>query len=115
MEGSVILFKLAIISIELFYSAVSLADNTSDKATMRLKCHEITKLRCLEVQEYGHRFVGPLFDDKTSDENISITTKKPSDLEITCCEKSMDVVAGHFSNNEPFIGPLMPKYQEQSK
>ncbi|WP_419172483.1 hypothetical protein [Halobacteriovorax sp.] len=97
-----ILLKLAILSIALLYSTVALAQGKiSDKELVAtLKCHEVQKTRCLEVQEYGQEFVGPQIDESLNEAQF-VDTTRPTIRELVCCEKSTSLresVVGHIFN-----------------
>ncbi len=74
-----IALKNALFLFIILYSGYLQAENTGEN----LNCSEIEKVRCLEVQEYGHEFVGPKFDEYIIEEYKTFT--RPSTRELICC------------------------------
>lgn len=96
-----ILIKFITLYFALTYSLVSLAEGIDYDSL--LQCKEVEKVRCLEVQEFGHDFVGPQIDgDMVEAQAVNIA--QPSIREFVCCEDDLKV-------RETIVGHIFDKMQ----
>ncbi|WP_412471861.1 hypothetical protein [Halobacteriovorax sp. RT-1-4] len=93
-----ILIKFGILYFALAYSSISFAQDS--QLDNLLRCGEVAQVRCLEVQEFGQEFVGPI-QEETVIEVKSNEVAGPSIRELICCEdddKLRKSIIGHIFN-----------------
>ncbi|MFG1486367.1 hypothetical protein ABMA77_09855 [Halobacteriovorax sp. RZ-1] len=91
-----ILLKFAILYFALIYSTIGFAQGSQLDSLLR--CSEVAQIRCLEVQEYGQDFVGPIQEETVIQAKISEAVS-PSIRELICCEddeKLRKSIVGHI-------------------